>query len=95
MRSIIQMPPEVISGDVQLHAGDDARNTKKVWHTGMDHQSGKQRYWCGHWYYRTPEELMAECASTIQDLLIHHPQLAKSEHYLTLADCVSKNGELE
>ena len=55
----------------QLHAGDcQAKPGKKLWHT--DHQG---LYWTGFHYYRTPQQLLDECRSTIKDLKRNHPEL--------------------
>lgn len=63
----------------QLHAGtihgSKSSDGTPLWHTGI--RDGKCGYWCGNWHYRTPKELLAECESTIQDLLANHPELKK------------------
>jgi hypothetical protein len=53
-----------------LSAGRDAENGNSLWHT-----DDKGNYWCGHWYNRTPEQLLKECQSTIHDLITNHPEL--------------------
>jgi hypothetical protein len=61
----------------QLHAGtvhgSKTSDGTSLWHTGK--RDGKAGYWCGNWHYRTPQELLAECESTIADLLKNHPDL--------------------
>ena len=37
------------------------------------------KYWCGHWYHRTPKQLLDECTTTIRDLLLQHPELMNTE----------------
>jgi len=43
----------------QLYAGTNALTGKALWHQADD------GYFCGHHYHRTPEQLLAECQSTI------------------------------
>lgn len=63
----------------RLHAGTNALTGKALWHRAED------GYFCGHHYHRTPQQLLAECQSTISDLLRNHPELR-----LTKAACVSE-----
>jgi len=56
----------------QLHAGTSSKDGHALWHTDSE-----GRYWCGQWHYRTPEELLLECQTTICDLIKNHPRLRR------------------
>lgn len=56
----------------QLHAGTSSNDGHALWHTDSE-----GRYWCGQWHYRTPEELLLECQTTICDLIKNHPRLRR------------------
>ena len=62
--------PELDTDDslpVQLYAGR-GRNMSTVWHTNVN-----GHYCIGDLYPRTPRQLLQECLSTVQDLLVNHP----------------------
>jgi hypothetical protein len=54
----------------QKHAGISSMNGNTLWHTNSE-----GLYWCGHWYERTPLQLLNECETTILDLLKDYPEL--------------------
>jgi hypothetical protein len=61
----------------QLHAGR--------WHYDIHDgipQSGK--YWTGNWRKVTPEQLLEECFTTIEQLLENHPELIDNTRKLKI-----------
>lgn len=54
----------------QYHAGR-RKDGSTIWHTNDD-----GTYWSGSWHHRTPEELLIEAETTIEDLLRNHPEIA-------------------
>ena len=62
--------------DRQLHAGILQKGkSSSVWHTDSE-----GNYWCGQHYSRTPRQLLAECLTTMSDLLVNHPDILGEEN---------------
>lgn len=62
-----------ITFDAQKTAGVLQHEKYKGRHVWTQYSCG--RYSCGVWYYRTPEQLLVECLTTIADLEKNHPGL--------------------
>lgn len=48
-----------------------------LWHSHGKYYHNPDTYWSGRWGDRTPEELLFECESMLEDLHTYHPELFK------------------
>ena len=63
-----------------------------LWHSHGMYYHKPDTFWCGNWGDRTPEELIRECETTLEDLKTYFPELFSSRPHTSTPNPCEEQG---